>query len=119
VPASRIPQPAKLKAPRGTPAQEAAVVWHQLLVARHLLFAKRPVASAENARRPFPQPTTVAAAGESPLRIAEVRPTAARVATPRSGPLWAGAGIAGAVFALSAGAFVVRRRRRSPGEGPG
>ena len=42
VPADEIPQPARLKAPVGAPTQEAAVVWHQLLVARHLLGLTTP-----------------------------------------------------------------------------
>ena len=42
VPKDEMPQPARLKAPVGAPTQEASVVWHQLLVARHLLGLKNP-----------------------------------------------------------------------------
>src|SRR5262249_39856143 len=103
VPATEIPQPAKLKAPRGTPAQEASVVWHQLLLARHLLSATRSASSPAFLRRPFPQPGRVEAPGEVPLRVASAT----------NDGRWFGAGIAGVVFVLSAGAVAVRRRRRS------
>jgi murein DD-endopeptidase MepM/ murein hydrolase activator NlpD len=115
VPANEIPQPAKLKAPVGIPAEEASVVWHQLLVARHLLHVTRPAASLGGVLRPFPSPLTLEAAGESPLRIAGLRATAAHVPASRSDVLWpAGLGGLGALLVLSAGAgaFTVRRRRR-------
>jgi hypothetical protein len=118
VPATEIPQPAKLKAPRGVPAEEASVVWHQLLLARQLLSTSGPVSSASSVLRRFPQHGAVVATGEPPLRVA-VRPTAAHVATLRSTAPWVGAGLAGAVLVFSAGAFTVRRRRRSPGESSG
>src|SRR4029077_13493452 len=46
LPAAEIPLPAELKAPVGTPRQEAAVVWHELLVARHLSATGAPVGGA-------------------------------------------------------------------------
>src|SRR5437867_3640887 len=59
VPADEIPQPARLKAPVGAPRQEAAVVWHQLLVARHLLGLPAPTSASGPpavVQRPFPHP---------------------------------------------------------------
>jgi murein DD-endopeptidase MepM/ murein hydrolase activator NlpD len=111
VPRNEMPNPAKLKAPIGTPAEEAGVVWHELLVARHLLGAHSP-----GAQKVFPPMTD--AVGGSPLRIGAivgVQPTAAHVAAaaPRSYTAWIGAGVFGMLLALSAGAFTVRRRRRT------
>jgi murein DD-endopeptidase MepM/ murein hydrolase activator NlpD len=55
LPASAIPQAARLRAPKGTPTQEAAIVWNQLLAARHLMANGLPaVAFAGSLRRPFP-----------------------------------------------------------------
>ena len=114
VPQNEMPNPAKLKAPVGTPAQEAGVVWHELLAARHLLGAH----ALGSSHHGFP--AMVDAVGGSPLRIgaivglAGVRPTAARVAaTPRSYVPWIGAGSFAALLVLSAGAFTFRRRRRT------
>jgi murein DD-endopeptidase MepM/ murein hydrolase activator NlpD len=113
VPADEMPQPAKLKAPVGTPTEEASVVWHELLVARHLL----PVATVGIARRPFPPPMTVDAAGASPVQVATVRPTAAHVAPTSNDVLWmVGAILVAAGLAVSGGAFTVLRRRRVAGE---
>jgi murein DD-endopeptidase MepM/ murein hydrolase activator NlpD len=118
VPAKEMPQPAKLKAPVGAPAEEASVVWHQLLVARHLLHVTGPVATAGDVLRPFPSPLTLAASGESPLPIAGVQAAAAHVPASRSDVLWLVAGGLGAIVGLSAGAgaFTVRRRRRTAAE---
>jgi murein DD-endopeptidase MepM/ murein hydrolase activator NlpD len=116
VPADEIPQPAKLTAPKGAPRQEAGVVWHQLLVARHLLPAKTAAsatpASHASPRRPFPHLPSMLAAGASPLDVATVRPTAAHVSASDM-PLLVG-GPVGAVVALlaAAGVFTLRRRRR-------
>ena len=112
VPAKEMPKPAKLKAPVGTPSQEAGVVWHELLVARHLL----PVVTNTAIERPFPQPRSVEATGlnlSSPLAGAAAAhiPMSRSDATP-----WLGASLFGAVVVLSAGgagAFAVRRRRRT------
>lgn len=124
VPADEIPQPAKLTAPRGTPRQEAAVVWHQLLVARHLLPAKGAASASASASssggRPFPHSPSLLASGVGPLPAAHVRPTGAHVATSASDmPLLVG-GPLGAVVALSAaaGAFLFRRRRRTDAASP-
>jgi murein DD-endopeptidase MepM/ murein hydrolase activator NlpD len=123
VPADEMPQPARLKAPVGAPAQEAAVVWHQLLVARHLLGAKtNPSASASATtssaavvHRPFPHPLSYEASGAPPPAVAHVRPTGAHVSASESNvPLLVG-GPLGGVLTLSvvAGAFTFRRRRRT------
>jgi len=124
VPADEIPQPARLKAPVGTPRQEAAVVWRQLLVARHLLPAKAaasaPASSASPGYRPVPRPPSVLASGIGPLPLAHVRPTAAHLSASASDmPLLVG-GPLGAVLALStaAGAFLFRRRRRTDAAAP-
>jgi murein DD-endopeptidase MepM/ murein hydrolase activator NlpD len=111
VPADEIPQPARLKAPVGAPQQEAAVVWHQLLVARHLLGLTNTGSSTAAGRLPFPSPLSFEASGAAPV-IASVRPASARV-SPSDVPLLVGAPLGG-VLALSvvAGAFTVRRRRR-------
>jgi hypothetical protein len=116
VPADEIPQPAKLKAPVGAPAQEAAVVWQQLLVARHLLGFKSPASgSSADVHRGFPPQLSRSASGVMQLPIAQVRPTATRVGASESNmPLLVG-GPLGGVLALSAiaGAFTFRRRRRT------
>lgn len=114
LPADEIPQPARLRAPVGAPRQEAAVVWHQLLVARHLLGLTATGSAAAARRPPFPHPLSFAASGAAPA-IAAVRPTSARVSGSESDvPLLVG-GPLGGVLALSvvAGAFTVRRRRRT------
>lgn len=117
VPKNEMPNPARLKAPQGTPAEEAGVVWHELLVARHLLGVHPPTPAAG----PISKATIFASAAESPLRmggimgIASVRPAAERVAaaTPRAYVPWIGAGGLVLLLALSAGAFTFRRRRRT------
>jgi murein DD-endopeptidase MepM/ murein hydrolase activator NlpD len=115
VPQNEMPNPATLKAPVGTPAQEAGVVWHELLAARHLLGAHALAAAS----RPVQQPM-VDAVGGSPVRmgtimsVAGVRPTAAHVAaTPRRYVPWIGAGGLAVLLVLSAGAFTFHRRRRT------
>ncbi|MFL5960112.1 MAG: peptidoglycan DD-metalloendopeptidase family protein [Gaiellaceae bacterium] len=122
VPDSEIPRPAKLKAPVGTPRQEATVVWHELLAARHLLDTKSLAGSAAGDAagplHPFPQLRVLDAPGFPPPRIAVVQQTAAHVSAPASMAAWLGGGISGAavLVALSAGAFTVRRRRRTGDE---
>ena len=126
VPADEIPRPAKLRAPVGAPRQEAAVVWRQLLAARHLLPAKgttspgtgsstaagmavlRPVA-------PFPHPPSYLASGASPLRLPGLAPASARVQASGSNvPLLVGGPLGGALaLAAAAGTFLFRRRRRT------
>jgi murein DD-endopeptidase MepM/ murein hydrolase activator NlpD len=117
VPAAEIPQPAKLKAPVGTPTQEAAVVWHQLLVARHLLGTTptAPTGGAPVLRRPFPHPLGVEAAGAETPTVATGAPTAEHVAAGSNDMFLLVGGPLGGLVALSAagaGAFFLRRRRR-------
>jgi Peptidase family M23 len=115
LPASEIPQPAKLKAPVGTPTQEAAVVWHQLLVARHLLSATKTTsaASAASADAPYPHPPSYEASGAPPLTVAGVQPAAAHVSTAEAHLRLLVGGPLGAVVVLcGAGAFFLFRRRR-------
>ena len=116
VPADEIPQPAKLKAPVGVPTQEAAVVWHQLLAARHLLgLTTTGSSSAAIAQRPFPYPLSYEASGAAPLPVATVRPTSAHVSASRSRMALLVGGPLGGLLVLSAaaGAFTFRRRRRT------
>jgi murein DD-endopeptidase MepM/ murein hydrolase activator NlpD len=116
VPANEIPRPAKLKAPVGTPRQEAKVVWRQLLAARHLLPAKRTALASDASRgaRLFPHPPSFAASGAALLPLAHVRPTAEHVASTSDMPLILGAPLGGALaLAAGAGAFLFRRRRRT------
>ena len=121
VPADAIPQPAKLKAPVGTPRQEASVVWHQLLVARHLLHStSTSAASTASSNQPFPHPPSYEASGAPPLQVAHVRPTAASVsASGTDVPLLVG-GPLGAVLVVSgaAGGFIFWRRRRTAAAEP-
>jgi LPXTG-motif cell wall-anchored protein len=121
VPAKDIPLPAKMKAPKGTPTEEASVVWHQLLVARHLLHVSgntsAPVAGTP--RRPLPaSPVVVTAGGKPPVRIGAISATAGSVRGSRSTTQWVGGGVAGLLALLSAGAFTFRRRRRAADETP-
>jgi murein DD-endopeptidase MepM/ murein hydrolase activator NlpD len=117
VPPDLIPRPAKLKAPIGAPRQEAAVVWRQLLVARHLAPKKENAAAgaAAAARHPFPHPPSYEASGALPLPLAHVRPTAARVSASETNmPLLVGGPLGGALALSSlAGGFFFRRRRRT------
>jgi murein DD-endopeptidase MepM/ murein hydrolase activator NlpD len=113
VPQSEMPNPAKLKAPVGTPAEEAGVVWHELLAARHLLGTN----SLAAAHRAFPVMSD--AVGGSPVRmgsivhLAAIRPTAAHVAAERRYVPWIGAGVLALLLVLAAGAFSFHRRRRT------
>jgi hypothetical protein len=122
LPKDEIPRPARLKAPAGVPAQEANVVWHQLLATRHLLGLKNPSSASASAtgatvaHRPFaPQLLHIAAAGSAPMSLADVRPTAARVTPSKNMPLLVGGPLGGvlAISAAAAGAFAFRRRRRA------
>ncbi|MGZ4334899.1 MAG: M23 family metallopeptidase [Gaiellaceae bacterium] len=118
VPADEIPQPATLKAPVGTPRQEASVVWQQLLVARHLSATGAPIGAPASAQERFEHPLSLEASGIGPLATTQVRPTAALVSSSQSDlPLLVG-GPLGGVLALSvvAGVFTFRRRRRTAGE---
>ena len=118
VPVDEIPQPAKLKAPVGAPRQEAAVVWHQLLVARHLLGLPAPTSASGPpavVQRPFPHPLSYAASGAAPLPLAGVRPASAQVSSRSDMALLVGGPLGGALAlaAVAAGAFTFRRRRRA------
>jgi murein DD-endopeptidase MepM/ murein hydrolase activator NlpD len=115
VPKNQMPQPAKLKAPVGRPAEEAAVVWHELLVARHLL-ATHATGAAVTTGPPRGLPGLRRLGTAVGLRrIADIHRTAARVPASASTTVWWGSGMGGAlaVVALSAGGFFVRRRRRT------
>jgi murein DD-endopeptidase MepM/ murein hydrolase activator NlpD len=123
VPADEIPQPAKLTAPVGAPRQEAAVVWHELLAARHLLGLTTTTASAAaaaKARRPFPHPLSFEASGAAPLPVATVRPASAHVSESGSRmALLVGGPLAGLlVLSAAAGAFTFRRRRHTATDAP-
>ncbi len=117
VPKNEMPQPAKLKAPVGTPAQEAAVVWHELLAARHLLGAHETASSPLATPDEFPRRGMVEAAGVSPRRITDIQATSAHAAATTDTLTWLGGGTGGiALLALSAGGFLFRRRRRTASE---
>jgi murein DD-endopeptidase MepM/ murein hydrolase activator NlpD len=120
VPAKEMPRPAKLKAPVGTPAEEASVVWQELLAARHLL-GKGDADSAPTDHRLFPHTPSVEASGVTPAPLTTVQPTAAHVSASADMAPWLGGGLSGAfvLAALSAGAFTVRRRRRTAAEPSG
>jgi murein DD-endopeptidase MepM/ murein hydrolase activator NlpD len=122
VPPAEMPNPAKLKAPVGTPAQEAATVWHELLVARHLLpVGTEGLAGAlrRTLREPSPLGMRDLERSGTPLRIADLHRTSAHVEAPASMEPWLGGGLTGALVVLSAGAFTLRRRRRTTAETPG
>jgi murein DD-endopeptidase MepM/ murein hydrolase activator NlpD len=118
VPKNEMPRPAKLTAPVGAPAQEAAVVWHELLAARHLLGTHQKARSRSPLVTPdeFPRRGIVEAAGRSPQRITNIQATSAHATASDVLP-WLGGGSGGlAILALSAGGFFVRRRRRTSAE---
>jgi murein DD-endopeptidase MepM/ murein hydrolase activator NlpD len=118
LPPDEIPQPARLKAPVGAPAQEAAVVWHQLLVARHLTGLTETAsgtATPAPAAQPFPHPPSYEASGAPPL-IQAAGPVSTHVSASESNvPLMVGGPLAGvlALSAVAGGAFTFRRRRRA------
>jgi murein DD-endopeptidase MepM/ murein hydrolase activator NlpD len=115
VPKNEMPQPAKLTAPVGAPAQEAAVVWHELLAARHLLGTHKKARAPLVTPDEFPRRGIVEAAG-TPRRITHIQATSAHAAASDVLP-WLGGGSGGlAILALSAGGFFVRRRRRTSAE---
>ena len=105
VPKKELPAPARLKAPVGTPAEEAAVVWHELLVARHLLPAADPTILSGLLRRPFPTPSSA----PSPQSVAAVRLSARLDPQGGPSPLLLVPVLAG-LLAVGAAAFALRRR---------
>ena len=120
VPAAKIPQAATLRAPGGVPRQEAAVVWRELLTARHLGPDGEPlVGFAESLGRPYPAERRAEAAGIAHARhIASARSTSALFSSPDR-ELWPWPLLV-LVLTLAAslgGAFYSVRRRRSPRRG--
>jgi murein DD-endopeptidase MepM/ murein hydrolase activator NlpD len=117
VPKNEMPQPARLKAPVGTPTEEAAVVWHELLAARHLLGPHKTATPPYARPDEFPE-RGLEAAGVTP-RITDIQATSAHPVETTDMLTWLGGGTGGFVLvALSAGAFVLRRRRRTRPEMP-
>ncbi len=110
--ASKIPPAARLSAPAGTPTQEAAVVWDELLQARGLGPDGEPaVAQTPSLRRPFP------AAWNTPEFVDARRLASARRAGDNplsSDSVWPSLALGVALAVLAAlGSFAVLRRRRS------
>jgi murein DD-endopeptidase MepM/ murein hydrolase activator NlpD len=117
VPASQIPAPARLRAPKGTPAQEAAVVWNQLLAARHLLPNGEPqVAFAGAVRRPFPSAREPSLSRpDRRRRVAAIRVASEAAPEPPAGPLpMILLGLTLVASVLGALVSAHRRRRRAP-----
>jgi murein DD-endopeptidase MepM/ murein hydrolase activator NlpD len=116
VQARYIPQPARLKAPVGAPQEEAGVVWHELLVARHLLgltTTPASAAAAAQARHPFRNPLSFEVSGAAPLPVVAM-PTSAHVSESQSDmALLVGGPLGGLLVLSAAGAFTFRRRRRT------
>ena len=96
VAAKEMPNPARLKAPVGTPAEEAAVVWRELLVARHLTPEDLET-SGGTMRRQLPQPMAPGMrdleGSGAPVRIADLRRTSAHVDGAASMAPWLGGGL--------------------------
>jgi murein DD-endopeptidase MepM/ murein hydrolase activator NlpD len=109
--ANAIPPAARLRAPAGTPSQEAAVVWGELLKARHLMPDGQPaVAPTPSLRRPFP------ATRETPAFVDARRLASSRVASdaqPNSPWPTVALGLALAAIAATASFTALRRRRSS------
>jgi hypothetical protein len=114
LPASKIPIPARLRAPKGQPAQEAAVVWGELLATRHLMPNGEPVVAFTAAiRRPFPDFELLTAADrDRSRRLAVARVSADVAPAPSDGP-WPLVALGVAIAASALGAFVGVRRRRA------
>lgn len=113
LPVSEIPAAARLRAPAGTPSQESATVWGELLRARHLMPDGEPaVALAPSLRRSFPaaQPTP---AFVDARRLASSRHTGDAASTPASRWPAITLGLALALLATAGSLAVMRRRRAS------
>ena len=113
VPPSQIPPAARLRAPAGTPTQEAAVVWQELLTARHLMPNGEPaVALTPGLGRPL---SNTNRADVSAIRLASAdRLSSRRAPSALPGP-WLSIALGLALAALAAtGSFAVHRRRRRP-----
>jgi len=110
LPTSEIPSAARLRAPAGTPSQEAAVVWQELLKARHLMPDGEPeVARTPSLRRPFPAQKTPAFVDARRLASSRLSGDGLPAASP-----WRSIALGLALAALAAaGSFVFVRRRRS------
>jgi murein DD-endopeptidase MepM/ murein hydrolase activator NlpD len=114
VPGKEIPRPARLRAPGGRPAQEAAVVWRELLVARHLLPAAPAVAFDDVLRRSFPAPSSPRSLPDAagPMRRMVAVRLAAHVTASENGGIWMILALPLGIVALFAAAFFALRRRR-------
>ncbi len=113
VPTNAIPAALHLRAPAGTPRQESAIVWKELLKARHLGADGEPfVARTPSVRRPF----LAASPQEAASFIDTRRLASSRLAgdTLPTGP-WTTVALALLLTALAAVAssFAVLRRRRA------
>jgi murein DD-endopeptidase MepM/ murein hydrolase activator NlpD len=122
VPKSEIPQPARLKAPKGAPRQEASVVWRQLLLARHIAPAESdvsdPGAGPSLLHRPFFHLPRYDTFGIAP-RVGNIEGTAALVsASDRDMPLLVGGPLGGVLVLSAVGAFTFWRRRRTTSPAP-
>jgi murein DD-endopeptidase MepM/ murein hydrolase activator NlpD len=112
VPQNKIPGAVRLQAPAGTPSQEAAVVWRELLKARHLMpDGELKVARTPSLRRPFP-PAQQREQYVSARRLSSPRISESAAATPAGQWPLITFGLALAVLA-GAGSLAVARRRRS------
>lgn len=109
VPMNKIPQAATLRAPSGVPRQEAVVVWHQLLKARHLGPDGVPLVGFASS---LGRELGPGAEHDGSRRVAAVR-TAAQVDgdSPLSDP-WPPLVLGLALAASAAGGLVSARRRR-------
>jgi murein DD-endopeptidase MepM/ murein hydrolase activator NlpD len=108
LPTSQIPPAARLRAPAGTPSQEAAVVWGELLKARHLMPDGEPaVAETPSVRRPFPATKFIDARNVASSRLGSDSVSAVD-------GTWMPVALGVALAALAiGGSFVFLRRRRS------
>ncbi len=110
---NEIPGAARLRAPAGTPTQEAGVVWKELLAARHLMPDGEPaVAPTPSLRRPFPATQGIEAYIDT-RRLASSRLAGDGIPAPRSPWPLVTLGLALAALAAGGSLAVLRRRRTS------